>query len=270
MNKKLLLICAVAVVLIGVAVGFFMKRSGGGLSTAQFSDVAALVAEAKKMEEAGDLLSAQAAYQKLISEHFNAREVVDWQKRFEALNLRLLFSPVITPHSIEYEIKAGDTLDKIAKEYNTTAELIMKSNNLVSENIFPGKKIKVWNAPFSLVVDKSQNIMILKTGEEVLKTYTVATGLNNSTPVGTFKIIEKIVNPPWYKPGGGMVPAGNPQNILGTRWMGLEKEGYGIHGATEPQSMGKQATAGCVRMLNAEVEQLYSIIPKGTEVTIVD
>ncbi len=268
MNKKLLLIIAAIIVLIGFTAGFFMKR--GGPPMAQSSEAAVLASDARKMEESGDLLSAQAAYQKLISEHSNAREIMDWQKKFENLNIRLLFSPIITPHSIEYEIKAGDTLDKIAKEYNTTAELIMKSNNLASENIFPGKKIKVWNAPFSLVVDKSQNIMILKTGEEVLKTYIVATGLNNSTPVGTFKIIEKIINPPWYKPGGGLVPAGNPQNILGTRWMGLDKEGYGIHGTTEPQSMGKQATAGCVRMLNAEVEQLYSIIPKGTEVTIVD
>ncbi len=268
MSKKLLLIIAATIVLIGITVGFFMKR--GGSPMAQSSEAAVLASAAKKMEESGDLLSAQAAYQKLIGEHFNAREVMDWQKRFESLNIRLLFSPVITPHSIEYEIKPGDTLDKIAKEHSTIAGLIMKSNNLASENIFPGKKIKVWNASFSLVVDKSQNIMILKTGEEVFKTYVVATGLNNSTPVGTFKIIEKIVNPPWYKPGGGMVPAGNPQNILGTRWLGLDKEGYGIHGTTEPQNMGKQATAGCVRMLNAEVEQLYSIIPKGTEVTIVD
>jgi lipoprotein-anchoring transpeptidase ErfK/SrfK len=67
-----------------------------------------------------------------------------------------------------------------------------------------------------------------------------------------------------------MIPAGNPQNILGSRWLGLDKEGYGIHGTTEPQSLGKQATAGCVRMQNSEVEQLYSIVPKGTEVTIVD
>lgn len=268
MNKKLLPLIAVTAVLIGVTAGFLMKR--GGSPIAQSSGAAALAASAKKMEESGDLLSAQAAYQKLIGEYSNAREVIDWQKRFESLNIRLLFSPVITSHAIEYEIKSGDTLEKIAKEHNTTVELIMKSNNLASENIFPGGKIKVWNASFSLVVDKSQNIMILKTGEEVFKTYVVATGLSNSTPVGTFKIIEKIVNPPWYKPGGGVVPAGNPQNILGTRWLGLDKEGYGIHGTTEPQSMGKQATAGCVRMLNADVEQLYSIIPKGTEVTIVD
>jgi len=67
-----------------------------------------------------------------------------------------------------------------------------------------------------------------------------------------------------------MIPPGDPENILGTRWMGLDKESYGIHGTTDPKSLGLQATAGCVRMRNSEVEQLYSIVPVGTEVTIID
>ncbi len=268
MNKKLILIIVLAAVIIAVAVVFYMNR--GSSVVIQQPQVSALLAEAKKMEESNDLVSARLAYQKLINDYSNSREIMDWQKRFEDLNIGLLFSPVITPKSIEYEIKPGDSLDKIAREYKTTVELIMKSNNLPGANIFPGKKIKVWTAPFSIVVDKSQNTLILKSNEDLIKTYIVATGLNNSTPVGTFKIIEKIIDPPWYKPGGGMIPAGNPQNILGSRWLGLDKEGYGIHGTTEPQSLGKQATAGCVRMQNADVEQLYAIVPKGTEVTIVD
>lgn len=268
MKKKLIPVIAAAAILVIVAAVYFMKRSGS--SVVQPPQASAFSAEARKLEENNDLVQARAAYQKLINDYPNSREVANWQKKFEDLNIHLLFSPAITTGSIEYEIKAGDSLEKIAKSYKTTTELIMKSNNLSSENIFPGKKIKVWTGLFSIVVDKSQNILILKNGEEVFKTYTVATGLNNSTPVGTFKIVEKIVNPPWYKPQGGMVPAGSPQNILGTRWLGLDKEGYGIHGTTDPQSLGKQATAGCVRMLNAEVEQLFSIVPKGTEVTIVD
>jgi lipoprotein-anchoring transpeptidase ErfK/SrfK len=119
-------------------------------------------------------------------------------------------------------------------------------------------------------VDKSQNTLILKTNEDVVKTYIVSTGSNNSTPTGTFKIIEKIVNPPWYKPGGGIVPAGSPENILGTRWLGINKEGYGIHGTTDPKSLGKQVTAGCVRMSNTDVEELFGIVAKDTEVIIVD
>jgi lipoprotein-anchoring transpeptidase ErfK/SrfK len=183
--------------------------------------------------------------------------------------MKLLFSSAITPGSMEYEIKSGDSLDKIARDHKTTVELIKKSNDMASDNIFPGKKIKVRVAGFSIIVDKSQNVLLLKDGDDIFKSYKVATGTNNSTPVGTFKIIEKIPNPPWYKPGA-VIPAGSPENILGTRWLGLTKEGYGIHGTTDPKSLGNQVTAGCIRMANGDVEELYSIVPVGVEVTIVD
>jgi len=66
------------------------------------------------------------------------------------------------------------------------------------------------------------------------------------------------------------VPAGSPDNILGVAWLGFDLPGYGIHGTTEPQNLGKQVTQGCVRMANTDVEELYTIVPVGTEVQIVD
>lgn len=273
MNKKLIIILGVIfILLITVLILNFRKVNNLkiGISDTAVS-VSALLSEAKKIEAQGNLLAAKDTYQKLVNEFPNSREIMDWQRKIEEINIKLLFSPVIIPpKSIEYVIKPGDSLEKIARENKATVELIIKSNNLADENIFPGQKIRIWTAPFSIVVDKSQNTLILKSDEEIIKTYAVATGANNSTPIGTFKIVEKIINPPWYKPGGGIIPYGNPQNILGSRWLGLDKEGYGIHGTTDPQSLGKQSTAGCVRMSNSDVEQVYSIVPKGTEVTIVD
>ncbi|MFA6384571.1 MAG: L,D-transpeptidase family protein [Candidatus Omnitrophota bacterium] len=272
MNKKTIIIAGIAVLALG---GFvFWKMSGGkcplALQSGQRSGSgSAKSAVARDRESQGDILGARQEYQRLIGEFPNSREVLVWQKKTQELNIKLLFSVIMTPECVEYEIKPGDSLDRIARIHGTTVELIKKSNNLASDNIFPGKKIKVWGAPFSIVVDKSQNTLLLKTGDTVFKSYTVATGLNNSTPVGTFKIIEKIPNPPWYKPGA-VIPAGSPENILGTRWLGLTKEGYGIHGTTDPKSLGNQVTAGCVRMANQDVEELYNIVPVGVEVTIVD
>ena len=194
---------------------------------------------------------------------------MNWQKKLEAINIKLLFSPALTPRSMSYQIKPGDTLSKIAKTFNTTVELIKKSNGIPNDKILPGRDIKVWNAPFTILVDKSQNILILKTDEEVIKTYIVSTGTDNSTPVGNFKITTKLVNPTWFK-AGAVVPADSPENILGSRWMGFNLAGYGIHGTTEPEELGKQVTHGCVRMSNSDVEELYTIVPIGTEVTIVD
>jgi len=52
--------------------------------------------------------------------------------------------------------------------------------------------------------------------------------------------------------------------------MGFDLAGYGIHGTTEPKELGKQVTQGCIRLSNSDVEELYTIIPTGTEVTIVE
>ncbi len=204
-----------------------------------------------------------------MTDFSGAQAASSWQKKVEELNIKLLFSPVLTKESVMYEIKPGDNLYKIAKQYGTTVELIKISNALKSDRIDVGKKIKVWSQPFNIYVSKSQNILLLKSGDEVLKTYTVATGLNNSTPVGTFKITTKLANPTWFK-AGAVVPPGSPENILGTRWLGLDVPSYGIHGTTDPSTLGQQVTAGCVRMANPDVEELYTIVPQGTEVVIVD
>lgn len=241
----------------------------GAIKKDRVNSLSSLLNQAKDIEAKGNLLEAKSVYQKLINEFPNSSEVMNWQKRVESLNIKLLFSNTITSKDVLYEIKPGDTLTKIAREFKTTTDLIKKSNNLPDDKILPGRKIKVWSAPFSIVIDKSQNTLILKSDEEIIKTYTVSTGINSSTPNGNFKITTKLINPTWFK-AGAVVPADSPENILGSRWLGFNLAGYGIHGTTEPQSIGKQATQGCVRMSNYDVEELYTIVPQGTEVTIVD
>lgn len=271
MNKKLLIIILATAAMLAIFITLNLKTGRVSLQkkTGDASSAPNLVAQAKELELKNNLLGAKEVYQKLINEFFNSGEVVNWQKKIEDINIKLLFSPAITPKSILYEIKPGDTLAKIAGEFKTTADLIMKSNNLANNKIFPGRKIKVWTAPFSVLIDKSQNTLILKSDEEVVKTYIVSTGKNNSTPVGSFKITSKLIDPTWFK-AGTVVPAGSPENILGTRWLGFDQPGYGIHGTTEPQTLGRQVTQGCVRMANSDIEELYAVISMGTEVTIVD
>jgi lipoprotein-anchoring transpeptidase ErfK/SrfK len=250
-----------------------MKKGGShsriDLSEGKSVPVSEIYNKARELEAKGSLYEAKLLYQKMIEASPSSPEVAAWQKKAEDLNIKMLFSSAITPKSVLYEIKPGDTLVKIAKEFNTTVDLIAKSNNLADSKIISGRKIKVWTAPFTILVIKSQNILFLKSDEEIFKTYIVSTGANNSTPVGTFKIVNKLENPTWFKAGAVVAP-GSPDNILGTRWMGLTVVGYGIHGTTEPKALGKQVTQGCVRMANPEVEELYTIVPQGAEVTIVD
>ncbi|MFA4980973.1 MAG: L,D-transpeptidase family protein [Candidatus Omnitrophota bacterium] len=221
-------------------------------------------------EKSGELLNARDAYQKLVEKFPASGEILKAQEALENVNVQILFSPIPTPDSVSYEVQKGDTLTRIAKKYGTTVELIAKANGLKNNAIRVGENIKINKSRFSIAVDKSQNILTLKDNENILKTYRVSTGKNSCTPVGTFKITTKIVDPPWYPPTGGVVQSGDPKNVLGSRWLGISKEGYGIHGTIEPESIGRSVTEGCVRMKNAEVEELYTIVPEGTEVLIVD
>ena len=172
-------------------------------------------------------------------------------------------------HSVVYEIKPGDNLTRIAKKHQVTVGLIQKVNALAGDRLVPGKKLKIPTYKLNILVDKSDNTLLLKGDEEILKSYIVSTGTNNSTPVGAFKITDKLENPTWYK-SGAVLPPGDKDNQLGTRWMGITAKGYGIHGTLEPEKLGQQVTAGCIRMKNEEVEELYSLVPPGTEVTIQD
>ncbi|MCX5699528.1 MAG: L,D-transpeptidase family protein [Candidatus Omnitrophica bacterium] len=269
MNKKILIII-IAVMAIGSIIVFLSgKKISKAVGIASHSAARSLSGQARGLEAKGSLWEAKLLYQKLVNDFPESPEVMDWQNKTEDINIKLLFSSALTPKSILYQIRPGDTLNKIAREHNTTTELIMKSNNINDALIIPGRKIKISSVPFNILVDKSQNTLLLKNNEEIIKTYIVSTGKNNCTPVGTFKIVNKLSNPTWFK-AGAVVPPESAQNVLGTRWMGFDLAGYGIHGTIQPTELGKQVTQGCVRLSNADVEQLYSIVPVGTEVTIIE
>lgn len=286
MDKRTLFIGGIIVVAAASLILGYKIISGGSVSkNAQVSetqnapaqvpgagpgDAQRLLREAAAAEKVKDFLKAKAAYQKAIDSHPTSPDIPKAQEAMENVNVAILFSRIETPDSFVYEVQKGDTLTRIAKKFSTTVELISKANNLKDDSIRIGKSLKITKSRFSIAVDKSQNILTLKADENILKTYRVSTGKDSSTPIGTFKITTKIVNPPWYPPGGGVIQSGDPKNVLGSRWLGISKPSYGIHGTIEPESIGRSVTEGCVRMRNSDVEELYAIVPEGTEVVIVD
>lgn len=191
------------------------------------------------------------------------------QDKMYQVNIDMLFSSYQEECSKVYVVERGDSLSKIAHKFGTTVNLIKKANNLSSDRIIPGQRLKVNTCEFSIVVDKSQNMLFLRRAGEIFKAYVVATGEAGSTPEGNFKIVNKLVEPTWYRAGAIVLPD-DPENILGSRWLGFDKAGYGIHGTTEPETLGQQVTLGCVRMSNQEVQELYDIVPVGTKVIIVE
>jgi len=124
-----------------------------------------------------------------------------------------------------------------------------------------------------VVIDKSARILSVYIGDEIFKKYPVAVGASiDLTPEGKFSFVSKAVNPRWG--GGGYaepIAGGAPNNPLGKRWMGLSIGGggrYGVHGNVSPYSIGTNASHGCIRMINPDVEELYEHIKIGTPVWI--
>ena len=231
-----------------------------------------LLEYAKRLEQNGKYKEACKIYQDIQERYPQYTQLVqEALRRWEDLNIKILFSAEDDEFSIIYTVKPGDTLSKIAKKYNTTVELIKKSNSLKSDVIKPGQKLKVCNTKFNILVDKSQYLLMLKAGDKIIKTYKVSIGKNNSTPIGEFKIVNRIKNPQWFdSERGRVVPAGSPDNVLGKYWLGLNKPKYGIHGTNDPASIGKPITKGCIRMRNEDIEELFIILPRGTQVKIIE
>lgn len=271
MNQRWMIVAALILVVLMIVVFAVRPKNGQPVVSVTPSSVTAkkLYEDAVKLENQGQKLEAKAIYQKILNEHADFDQMETIQKNLGDINLNIILSNAETPDTVMHEVQPGDSLGKLSKQYGTTIDLIKVSNGLNSDVIRVGQRLRIWKGKFSIFVDKSQNVLILKSGDEVVKVYNVSTGTNNSTPVGTFKITSKLTDPVWFK-SGAIVPPESPDNVLGTRWMGFDLAGYGIHGTTEPDKIGQQVTAGCVRMRNEEVEQLYTFIPLGTEVVVQD
>jgi lipoprotein-anchoring transpeptidase ErfK/SrfK len=124
-----------------------------------------------------------------------------------------------------------------------------------------------------IVLNLSKRILTLYQECKVLKKYPIAIGAHGSpTPEGKFSVVDKLINP-WWGGGGYAKPiaGGKKNNPLGYRWIGLSYGGgyrYGIHGNSSPYSIGKNISHGCVRMINGDVEELFSLIEKDVPVWI--
>jgi len=178
-----------------------------------------------------------------------------------------------------YIVQPGDSLGKIATRNRVTAGLLARINQIRNVNLIrAGQTLKVVKGPFHAVVDRREFTLDVYLGDVFVKQYRVGLGVDGSTPSGKWQVAVKLVNPTYYPPrGGDILTADDPRNPLGERWIGLtgvggealRQERYGIHGTIEPDSIGKEASLGCIRLYNEDVEFLYDLlVTKHSTVTV--
>jgi lipoprotein-anchoring transpeptidase ErfK/SrfK len=111
--------------------------------------------------------------------------------------------------------------------------------------------------------------------------YPIAVGMDGlETPPGMYEIQHKSKHPDYTYPDsewvrelgvepGTVIEADDPANPVAPRWIGIsDQKQIGIHGTNRPESIGTQASHGCVRLRPADILQLYRVVPKGTPVFV--
>jgi lipoprotein-anchoring transpeptidase ErfK/SrfK len=117
-----------------------------------------------------------------------------------------------------------------------------------------------------LVSLPDRKLALFENGKAV-RIYRVAIGKTSTpSPVGAFKIVNRVTNPTYYHKG--QVIAAGKNNPVGSRWMGLSAKSYGIHGTNQPNSIGKAASTGCIRMSKQDLEELFELVTVGDAVEI--
>ncbi|ESQ16774.1 MAG TPA: L,D-transpeptidase [Chromatiaceae bacterium] len=140
------------------------------------------------------------------------------------------------------------------------------------------------NAPRNgIVLNLAEKRMYYYHTPTEIETFSAGTGREGwETPIGNYRIIEKIKDPTWTPPASirrehaakgdilpAVVPAG-PDNPLGLFALRLSNPSYLIHGTNKPWGVGMQVSHGCTRMYPEDIEHLFSEVETGTPVKIVD
>ncbi|MSR29404.1 MAG: LysM peptidoglycan-binding domain-containing protein [Phycisphaerales bacterium] len=240
---------------------------------------------------AGDPVGARLALTMLVdSGTLTPPDLVTAIESLREINARLVYSPTVAPGDQimrGYTVASGDTLSTIARRNSVQTDwrFIQRINGLKSErSLRVGQQIKIPVGAFHAEVSKSTYLMKVYAGEGpsrvIVGTFTVGLGEFNSTPTGAFMVRpkSKLVNPEWRNPRTGehFMPD-DPKNPIGERWIGLMGveaanqgfKGYGIHGTIEPDSIGKQASMGCLRLRDSDVATVYELLTEPNSTIVI-
>ncbi|KRR08034.1 hypothetical protein CQ12_14345 [Bradyrhizobium jicamae] len=195
--------------------------------------------------------------------------------------------------------KMEDLKDLKSLDYTSPREALAEKFHM-SEALLaalnPGKKfdeagqtIAVVNVPVKegkpavtrVEVDKASQTVKAFANSELVAFFPATVGSEEKpSPGGVLKVISIDANPyyrynPDYKFKGVKSKRAfkirpGPNNPVGSQWIGLSEEGYGIHGTPNPSKVSKSESNGCVRLTNWDVDRLAKLLKKGTEVAFIE
>jgi L,D-transpeptidase ErfK/SrfK len=186
-------------------------------------------------------------------------------------------------------IKGNESLIEVARRFGIGYNSIVDANPGVDPFI-PGSGISItiptsWILPDmasydGIIINLSEMRLYYfsKHSSPIVRTYPIGIGSEgNETPVGVFKITEKVVKPSWHVPESirkekpelpRVVPPG-PDNPLGSHALRLSAKSVLIHGTNRPFAVGRRASHGCIRMYPEDIPKLFLAVSNQSKVTII-
>ncbi len=132
-------------------------------------------------------------------------------------------------------------------------------------------------SPGTIVVKTNERRLYLVVDQGHAVRYPVGVGKAGKQWAGITQIDGKYRNPAWSPPTEvkhdkptmpDVIPGGSPRNPMGVAAMTLAGGEYAIHGTNMPGSVGGFVSYGCIRMLNADITDLYQRVSVGTTVVV--
>ena len=211
-------------------------------------------------------------------EHDAARAAVDGAYALHRnLVRRVVFDPANSARSRRHEVQPGESLDSIARKFRKSGikvegATLATVNRIDNPNALrAGQVLRIPIDPIRCVARKDSFSLCTYVGDEIVRMYWMAHGKEgHETPETTFYVLDKIPNPDWHH-GGRVIPFGDPENPLGRFFVKFRHEsysGFGAHGTNEPDSIGTEASLGCLRLLPDDIAEFTRFVPRGAAVEI--
>ncbi|MGE5689924.1 MAG: L,D-transpeptidase family protein [Pseudomonadota bacterium] len=285
---------APGVVVYGVAVGGFSSEPARAVVRAALARPVVLAADGTERRVVPEALGVEGAVDDAVaaaltapvgreirpSVAFDGAAVTRYVRRLDARlrrppqDARLLGTTGVRPRFAP--AVAGRSVDRARLAAAIRASLETGDRDVIEvpfRHVSAAKDVRTFGPV--VVIARFGNRLFLYDGRKPVASFPVATGQSRyPTPIGTFRIVDMQRNPWWYPPptsewarGLKPVPPG-PGNPLGTRWMGLDAYGVGIHGTPDAASLGYSASHGCIRMAIPSAEWLFEHVDVGTPVVI--
>lgn len=253
-------------------------HSAEGRAAAEKALAAAIALPDPDAVAAGTRLLALMARGRIERGDTAARQAVDQAYRQHRIRVdRWLCNPANVAGARSYTVAAGDSLARIATKFRkegieTEAGTIAVLNGVRDPNALQvGQSLKIPVAKVNAVVEKRSFAMMVFVGDQLLRLYWIGHGANDRTPVTEFVVGEKQPRPQWTAPDGNVYPYGHPQNILGEYFIKFrhpQYSGFGAHGTPMPDTICTMSSMGCIRMLAADIAELFQLLPRGARVIV--